>query len=91
MLKHITCVKAIGAGFDLVVPFLVLGASYNNVPGEDTHLSSALKHRTIGQRDGHPEVSVLERFGQGYILAISRHGGNPPHLVLSLAVPGNRN
>lgn len=64
-LKHSTCVKAIGAGFDLVVPFLVLGAAYHDVPGEETHLSSTLKHRTIGQCDGHSEVSVLERFGQG--------------------------
>lgn len=66
------------------------GASDHDVPGEETHLGSALEHRAVGQRDRHPEVGVLEWLGQGESLAIVRHGGNPPHLVLSLTVPGKQ-
>ena len=90
-LPHSTCVEAVGAGFDGVGPLLVLGASHHDVPGEETHLSSALEHRAVGQRDAHPEVRVLEWFGQGQSLTVSRHRGDRPHLVLSLTVPANRN
>lgn len=69
--ENSTCVEAIGARFDLVIPLLVLGSPHHNVPGEETHLSPALKHRTVRQRDAHPEVSVIEWFSQGESLSIS--------------------
>lgn len=88
--SNITSVEAIGTGLDGVVPFLVLGPPYHNVPGEETHFGPTLELGAIGQRDGHAEVSVLERLIQGQGQTIGRHSSDLLHLVLSLAVSAGR-
>lgn len=89
--QNITCVKTVGTRFNFVIPFLVLRTPDHNISGEETHFGPPLERGAIGQRDGHPEVSVREWLVQGQSQTVAWHGNDLPHLILFLAVPKSRN